>query len=324
MTALIFPGQGTQRPGMGTAFHRFPEAAAVIAAAGPATGTDMAVLLRRGPAHLLRDTGNAQPAVTTVNLAALAVLRARQITYDLVAGHSVGALAALVAADVLPERQVLWLAARRGALMSALPAGGSMVSVSGLTAAEAAPIVAAVCRAGTVVIGLVNGACRVVLSGESPAVTAATGALLAAGAQHATPLAVSHAFHSPLMAPALPAWRDTVATLPLRPAVVPVLSDLTGEPLTAPRDLRDYLVDQLAGPVRWDLVCARLTAAGPRTAIEVGDSRVLRSYGHGCAGLSVIGMAQPHNVSRLYNGEPLIADLPRLTGEAAPTAGRIA
>ncbi|MEV6104765.1 ACP S-malonyltransferase [Streptomyces sp. NPDC051940] len=312
MSALVFPGQGTQRAGMGQAlFHGFAEAGAVLRLAESETGIGLGAMLRRGPAATLRRTENAQVAVITVDLAALAVLRKARVRYQAVAGHSVGALAALAAAGALTDAQVLWLAARRGRIMGALPGGGAMTSVAGAAADRVRDVVRETARelALPLVVGLVNSASRVVLSGAREAVDLAAERLLEDGAAGAVPLEVSHAFHSPLMAGALPAWRDTVAALPLRDAAVPVVADTTGEPLVQRRQLRDYLVDQLTQPVRWDLVTEGLARLGAGTAVETGDSKVLRLFagdaardGEQAQRLRVVSMAQPHVLTRLRAG----------------------
>nr|WP_272919902.1 ACP S-malonyltransferase [Streptomyces sp. SID4948] len=298
----MFPGQGTQRTGMGQAlFHGFDEAAATLAGAAAITGRDLGALMRRGPSSVLTRTGSAQVAVTTVSLAALAVLRARAVAYDAVAGHSVGMLAALAAADVLDPADAIALAARRGTIMDALPLGGSMVSVAGLASPIAVDVVRMVRRrtGSAVVVGLVNGPQNVVVSGEEAGVAEAVRALHEAGSSSAVPLTVSHAFHSPLMSGARPAWQDVVAAQPLRNARIPVLADSTGEPLISQRAIREFLVEQLTSPVRWDLVCRHLCASGEREAIEMGDSKALRSLGLPYEQLRVTTMAAPQFLASL-------------------------
>lgn len=321
MTALLFPGQSTQRVGMGRAlFHASPEARVVLAEATRATAVDVPDLLRRGPSARLRRTEYAQIAVTTVNLAALAVLKARRIPYDIVAGHSVGALAALAAAGALTPERALRLAARRGALMGAVPEAGAMAAVTGLAPADVDAVVRRVAaRTGRpLVTGLVNAADRTVVSGAEQAVAEAIDALLAVGAHSAVPLEVSHAFHSPLMAAAAPAWERTVAEVPLREARVPVVADTTGRPLTTPEDLRAYLVDQLTGPVRWDLVGRSLTDAGVTDAVETGDSKVLRSFGRDHPAVRITSMAQPHVLARLRADGPAVAHEVAVAAGSAP------
>lgn len=302
MTALLFPGQAVQRVGMGSALlHAFPEAAHSLQQSGAESGRDdLEALVRRGPLSALTRTENAQLAVTAVSLAALAVLRARGIRYDCVAGHSVGLLAALCAADALTPGEAARAAACRGALMGALPTGGTMLSLLGpepqVVAALAARIAA---ETGLPVgLGLVNGPRAVIVSGAAAAVSRVA-ALAAGKSVTATPLEVSHAFHSPLMAPAVPEWSRQVEALPLRRTTVPVIADLDGRMLRDPDELRTLLVDQLAAPVRWDLVCERLVAAGVTEAVECADSKVLRAFAAAYPALHVTTMHAPAVLAHL-------------------------
>jgi [acyl-carrier-protein] S-malonyltransferase len=298
-------------------FHAEAAAREVLTLANRAIGPGFAAMLRRGPDRVLRRTENAQPAVTAVNLAALAVLRAGGLRYEAVAGHSVGVLAAFAAAGSLEPARALELAVRRGALMGRLP-GGAMASISGL-GLEAVHEVLDRVRGrvgGPLVVGLVNGPGATVVSGTEDGVAEAVRELSAAGAVSATRLAVSHAFHSPMMLPALGAWRDVLAAQPLRAARVPIVCDLTGEELTEPRVLRQYLVDQLAGPVRWDLVCRRLLALGVERAVEAGDSKTLRSISRDFGGLRVVSLAQPGALGTLLDARAAAARRPEFEESA--------
>jgi [acyl-carrier-protein] S-malonyltransferase len=301
MTALLFPGQGTQRPGMGQALRLgFPEAVDGLLAEAARQSPHLTTLMRRGPMEELSHTRNAQLAVTTVNLCALAVLRAHDVDYDAVAGHSVGLLSALVAADALGAQAAMRLAAVRGALMGALPAGGTMVSVVGIDPESAADVVRDVsAETGLpVVVGLVNGPESVVLSGSAAAVERAAETFRRDGVR-VTPLAVSHAFHSPLMRPALAEWRRIVDDEDLRSAAVPVVADITGEPVVRAADLRELLVEQMITSVRWDRVCGRLQASGESDCVEAGDSKMLRGLARPYPQLRVTSMAMPETLTHL-------------------------
>jgi malonyl CoA-acyl carrier protein transacylase len=278
MTAFVFAGQGSQRAGMGQLLrHGFPGLVSPVLEAAAAQVDGLGELLRRGPEARLARTEYAQPAVTAVNLSAYAVLAAHDVRCDVVAGHSVGLLAALVAGGVLDPPAALRLAAARGAAMGALPSGGGMVSLTGLPPAAVGELAAtAAGETGEVAVpAVVNGPETVVVSGQDRALTRVEELAVAAGATPAR-LRVSHGFHSPLMGPAVDAWRAVVDTERLRPATRPVLADTTGEPLTEPADLRDLLITQLTSAVRWDLVSERLLDLGHVDAVECGDSKVLR------------------------------------------------
>jgi [acyl-carrier-protein] S-malonyltransferase len=302
MTALLFPGQGTQRVGMGSVLFRlFSETQALLGEASLATGTDIAALIRSGPPKILARTMYAQVAVTTVNVAALQIIRRCGMKYDAVVGHSVGAIAALAAADMLTPAEAVRLASRRGAIMNAITAEGAMMSVVGIPQGVAQEVLRRVSSRLRlpVVVGLVNGPQNLVISGAAAAVACAARELREAGALSARALDVSHAFHSPLMAPARRAWQELVRAQPLRPARVPVLADTTGQPLTEPGEVREFLVGQLTGQVRWDLVCAQLIASRQCEAIEAGDSTTLRSLSRAYSELQVASMTSGLMLQRL-------------------------
>jgi acyl transferase domain-containing protein len=184
--------------------------------------------------------------------------------------------------------------------MGALPAGGTMASVLGLVPAVADAVAR---RAGAetelpLVVALVNGPETVVFSGAAAAVDRAVALASAAGGRVAR-LDVSHAFHSPLMEPAFAEWRAVVDAQPLRDPSVPLLSDLTGDPLTRAADLRELLAVQLVTPVRWDLVGERLRRVGAHDCIEAGDSKTLRALARAFPELSVSSLAQPEVLAQL-------------------------
>jgi [acyl-carrier-protein] S-malonyltransferase len=307
MTALLFPGQGTQRVGMGAIlFRRFAETQALLSEASLAAGIDIGALLRRGPAKVLSRTIYAQVAVTTVNVAALQILRRSGVRYDAVAGHSVGAIAALAAADILTPAEAVRLAAQRGSIMNSIGGEGAMLSVTGISPSTAQDILGQVTARLRlpVVVGLVNGPQNVVISGAAEAVSFAAREFREAGALSVRALDVSHAFHSPLMKPARRAWQELVRTVPLKSGRVPVVADTTGQALSRPRDVRDFLISQLTGQVRWDLVCGQLIALGQCDAIEAGDSTMLRSLGRAYQQLHVASMTSGLIFERLRAAYP--------------------
>jgi len=300
MTALLFPGQGTQRVGMGQALRMaFPDAVGPVLDQAWALDAELATLMRRGPLPRLARTEHSQLAVTATNLSALAVvLRSRPEPAGAVAGHSVGFLSALVAAGSLDTGAALRLARLRGELMGSLPPGGTMASISGLTLSETQDLTARAARetGAIVVIGLVNGPLAVVASGDEPAVDRVCALACDRGARWRR-LSVSHAFHSPFMQSVRDPWSGIVGSQEFGTPAVPLLADLTGEIIESPERIRELLVEQLTCTVRWDLVSARLTADGEAEAIEVGDSAVLRGFARGYPGLHVSSMAQPQTLA---------------------------
>ncbi|MGD0068906.1 MAG: ACP S-malonyltransferase [Streptosporangiaceae bacterium] len=300
MTALLFPGQGSQRVGMGQALRMaFPAAVGPVLDQAWALDAELATLMRRGPLPRLARTEHSQLAVTATNLSALAVvLRSRPEPAGAVAGHSVGFLSALVAAGSLGVGAALRLARLRGELMGSLPLGGTMASISGLTLAETQDLTARAARetGAIVVIGLVNGPLAIVASGDEPAVGRVCALASDRGAR-ATRLSVSHAFHSPFMQSVRDPWSGIVRGQEFGTPSVPLVADLTGEIIESPERIREVLVEQLTCTVRWDLVSARLIAADQAEAIEVGDSTVLRGFARSYPGLHVSSMAQPQTLA---------------------------
>ena len=305
MTALLFPGQGTQRVGMGQALRMaFPLAVTPVLDEAGALDPELATLMRHGPEAQLAQTQHAQLAVTATNLAALAVLRGTSESFgpdslSSVSGHSVGFLSALVAAGSVDVGAALELAKTRGELMGAMPPGGAMASIIGLGLAEVEDLTVRSAHetGGVVVVGLVNGPSAIVVSGDEPAVERACGLAADLGARFAR-LPVSHAFHSPHMLGACEPWRDVVRGAEFRPPAVALIADLTGEIVDSPSRIRELLVDQLTCAVRWDLVLARLADRGEAEAIEAGDSKVLRGFARNRSDLHVSSMAEPKTLAR--------------------------
>jgi [acyl-carrier-protein] S-malonyltransferase len=300
VTALLFPGQGTARVGMGQALRMAcPDATAAVLAQAWALDAELADLMRHGPLSLLARTEHAQLAVTATNLSALAVLRTGPDSFSAVSGHSVGFLSALVGAGSLGVGAALRLARLRGALMGSLPDGGAMASINGLPLEEVRGLAARSTRetSATLVVGLVNGPLAIVVSGDEPAVDYAC-VLAADRGVRSTRLPVSHAFHSPLMRSVRDPWRDIVRNEEFLAPVVPLIADLTGEIIDSPERIREVLVEQLTCAVRWDLVSARLAASGETEAVESGDSTVLRGFARSYPDLRVSSMAQPQVLAR--------------------------
>lgn len=295
MLALLFPGQGTLRVGMGGWLRRHPAAAPVFEQADAVLEMPISLLCARGPIDDLIATENAQPAVTVCNLAALAVLRHEGHQPDIVAGHSVGELSALHAADVLDLATTLRLARTRARLMAGVSRAGGMAAVLGVSLPQVQQLVA---DAGTdaqpLTVGLVNAADHVVVSGALPAIDRFREALGAAG--KLVPLKVSNAFHSPLMAEAFGEWERVVRDQPMRTPTVPVIPNVTATPTTDPQVLREALIAQLVEPVRWAETMQQVPADA--TCVEVGDSRALAGFARS-AGRRCLSLNEPGSVRRL-------------------------
>ena len=277
--AFLFPGQGSQKVGMGRALHEAePAARAVFAEADAALGTSLSRLCFEGPEEQLTLTANAQPAILTVSIAALRVLEARtSLRPGVVAGHSLGEYSALVAAGALRFADAVRLVHLRGKFMQeAVPPGvGAMAAILGLAAAA----VAAVCQesAGGEVVSPanLNGGGQVVIAGHKSAVERACVAAKARGAKRAVPLAVSAPFHCALMQPAEDKLAAELARVEIAAPRIPVVTNVEAAPNQDPARARALLARQVTAPVRWEESVQRLGAMGVRRAIELGAGNVL-------------------------------------------------
>jgi len=281
--AFLFPGQGSQRVGMGRALAAaFPEARAVYEEADAALGWPVTRLCFEGPEDALTLTANAQPAILTTSVAALRVLERRSDWRPgAVAGHSLGEYSALVAAGALRLADAVRLVHLRGKLMQeAVPAGaGAMAAILGLTAeaVEAACVaVEAELGAGAVVSPAnLNGGGQVVIAGSKAAIDRAIAVCKERGARRALPLSVSAPFHCALMQPAADRLADALDVVELGRPAVPVVTNVEAGPTQDPAHLRLLLALQVTAPVRWEETILRLVAMGATRAAEVGAGTVL-------------------------------------------------
>jgi [acyl-carrier-protein] S-malonyltransferase len=284
-TALLFPGQGSQRVGMGHDLHRHSAAARrVFDLADAVADRPLARICFEGPDEELRRTDVAQPALVAVELAALAALAEAAglgaaptdvlapLGVEWTAGHSLGEYAACVAAGALSAEDGLRLAVERGRLMADAPSG-TMAAVLGLDA----PALHSICAAvdGLVVVANDNAPGQAVLSGQPEAVRRAGEAAQAAGARRVLPLSVGGAFHSPLMAGAAAAFAAALERVALRDPLVPIVGNVSARPLGRAEAVRAELADQIASPVRWRETLDHLAAAGVARLIECGPGNVL-------------------------------------------------
>lgn len=277
MIACVFPGQGSQKVGMGQALAAaFPEAAAVFAeadAALPGLGQVMA----EGPAESLTLTENTQPAILTVSVAAYRVLSARGLTPAYMAGHSLGEYSANVAAGALAFGDAVRLVRNRGRYMQeAVPVGtGAMAAVLGLDEAGVAAACAEAAQGEIVAPANINGGGQVVIAGTVAAVARAGEAAKARGARRVLPLPVSAPFHCALMQPAADRLEPELRALAARAPQVPIVANVDAEARTDAAGVIDALVRQVVAPVRWEAVVRRLGDLGVTTFIEVGPGAVL-------------------------------------------------
>jgi len=279
--ALVFPGQGSQYVGMGQdLWEQSPAARAVFAQADDVLAFPLSKLCFAGPEEVLRETANAQPAILVVSLAALAALEeaaGERLSPLFTAGHSLGEFTALVAAGALSGADALRLVRRRGELMSA--AGqerpGAMAAVLGADDAAVEEACAEAAEAGTVIVANYNAPGQVVISGDPAAVARAGEVAKAKGARRVMALAVSGAFHSPLMAYAVRPFRGAVAECQIADPRVPVVGNVTATPLRTAAEVRDELTRQITSPVCWSRSVEYMAEHGAGQFVEVGPGRVL-------------------------------------------------
>ncbi len=278
MIAFIFPGQGSQRVGMGRALaDAFPVCRDTFAEADAALGEPLSRLIFDGPDDRLTLTENAQPAILTVSVAAHRLLASRGIEPDFVAGHSLGEYSANVAAGTFSFADALRVVRHRGRYMQdAVPVGtGAMAAVLGLDAAAVGEACAEAAQGEVVSPANLNGGGQVVIAGSAGAVARAGERAKAMGARRVVPLPVSAPFHCALMAPAQARLAPELRSLVTAPPQIPVVANVDAEPRREAAGALEALIAQVVSPVLWEGVVLRLASEGVTTYVEVGPGTVL-------------------------------------------------
>lgn len=274
----MFPGQGSQKVGMGRALaEAFPESRAVFDEADQAVGFALSRLCAEGPEDQLQLTANTQPAILATSVAAQRALLTRGIVPDWVAGHSLGEYSALVAAGVLSLRDAAAVVRRRGQYMQeAVPVGqGAMAAILGLDLAAIEQACRDAAQGEVVSPANINSPGQVVIAGHAAAVDRASELCKKAGAKRAIRLPVSAPFHCALMMPAQERLARDLAAVSFSPAQVPIVNNVDARAVRSGDECRDGLVRQVSATVRWQESVERLAAEGVDTFVEVGPGLVL-------------------------------------------------
>ncbi|REK55007.1 MAG: [acyl-carrier-protein] S-malonyltransferase [Geobacillus sp.] len=277
--AFIFPGQGSQTVGMGKDVAQSDaNIAAVFQSADERLGFSLSSLIFEGPQETLTLTYNAQPALLTTSVALLQKVKEAGITADYVAGHSLGEYTALVAAGAISFTDAVYAVRKRGEFMEkAVPAGeGTMAAVLGMDAAALEAVTNEISEQGDPVqLANLNCPGQIVISGSKAGVEKAGNLAKERGAKRVIPLEVSGPFHSLLMKPAASHLQEVLNTIAIRDAEIPVIANVTAQPVVKKEEILRLLIEQLYSPVRWEQSVETMIRLGVDTFVEVGPGKVL-------------------------------------------------
>ena len=284
--ALVFPGQGSQSLGMMAAYGDSLVIRGTFDEASAALGRDLWQLVTDGPAEALSQTVNTQPLMLTAGIAVWRLWQEKGgLQPAMVAGHSLGEYAALVAAGVLELKVAVPLVELRAkAMQDAVPAGvGAMAAILSLDAEKVKAICAEQAQGEAVQAVNFNSPEQTVIAGHKAAVERAAEACKAGGAKRAVMLPVSAPFHSSLMQPAAARLETALAGLDFKAPVIPVVNNVDVAVVTEPADIKAALVRQAAAPVRWVETMRAMQAAGITHVFECGPGKVLAGLTKRCA-----------------------------------------
>lgn len=280
--ALLFPGQGVQRPGMGRdLYERYPLAREIFERAEAVVDMPVRRLCFEGPGEELNRTETLQPCVMTVCWAAYAVYQQQYglANVRVMAGHSLGEFTALAAAGSISWETALLLVKERGRIMAdaASQRPGGMIAIVGLEEAQLEEMRRRASALGSIYMANRNATNQFVLSGEIPALEAVQELALGAGARRALILTIPLPAHSPLMEAASQAFKSVLERLPFEMPELPILGNATGQAMATLHELRDEVGNHLLRPVDWARTMVSLHTMQVHTVVELGPGRVLAS-----------------------------------------------
>ena len=309
--AFVFPGQASQAVGMGREVaEAFAVAKEIFEEIDEALKQNLSRLMFQGPDEELVLTENAQPAIMAVSLAVIRVLSEDggidlSQTAAFVAGHSLGEYSALAAVGCLAVTDTAALLKTRGrAMQEAVPLGeGAMAALMGLDLETARAIAEEAAGADVCTTANDNAPGQVVVSGTAAAIDRAVEIAKAKGAKRAIMLPVSAPFHCALMAPAADVMADALAEVSMAPLPVPLVANITAQPVTDPAEIRPLLVEQVTGMVRWRECVLTMKELGVDTMVEIGAGKVLSGLGRRIdADLGTMSVGTPETIEEFLNG----------------------
>ncbi len=305
--ALLFPGQGSQRVAMGKELAiQFEVARRTFEEADAALGEKLSTICWEGPEDLLTLTANTQPAILANSIAVLRTLQAEKgLTFDVVAGHSLGEWSALVAAGALDFADAVRLTRARGRFMQeAVPAGqGAMAAIMGMTQEDLEAVCKEAAQGEVVSPANLNGAGQIVIAGNTGAVDRAVALAKTKGAKRAVILQVSAPFHCALMQPAAERLAGELERIVVKQPTVPVVANVDAQPNSLATRVKELLVRQVTAPVRWEAAVTKVAELGATRGLELGSGAVLAGLVKRIAPtirMSTIG--EPHEVSAYVHG----------------------
>ena len=296
--AFLFPGQGSQFIGMGKdLYNNYDIAKQVFDTANSVLGKNITKLCFEGPEEDLKQTINTQPAIVTMSIAALEVLKSElDIVPNYTAGHSLGEYCAMYASGIMSLNDTILAIQKRAELMNTVK-GGTMAAVINATAEQLKSGLEEGRKYGYIDIANYNSPVQVVITGDESAIKAASDYMLANGVRKVVPLSVSGAFHSAYMKEAENKFKEYVNNIQLHDAKIPVITNVDAEIATNAEDFRAKMPKQISSSVHWTQTIQKMVSEGVNTFIEIGPGRVL-------AGLNK-KIAPDKSVYNVYDKESL-------------------